>query len=316
MKDRLEALKSFLEQENLDGYLVANEINIQYFTGFLGGARLLVPKEGACTLYVHMVNYEAARESVRGIEIEPVGFGEDVNNKVADRFKQLKLRLVGFDSMDASTYLKLKAALKDVEIKPAKKVVWSLRKVKDEEEQRCIRRAAKLTSSGMHRAYEAIEPGLKERELAAEIEYAMRRNGSEGTAFDTIVVSGVRSAFPHGGCGDQEIAKGDLVVIDIGAKYQGYCADLTRTVVINEASSKQAAIYQLVLSAQDKAMRQIRAGVKARTVDAAARNLIHEKGYGRYFVHGLGHGVGLEVHEPPVLNLKSEETLEAGNVVT
>ena len=316
LRNRVEALRRSFEQEKLDGYLVANEVNIQYFTGFLGATRLLVPKDGASTLHVHTVNYEAAKEAVSGIEIEPVRTGEDVNNKVAGQVERLKLRLVGFDSMDASTYLKLKGAVKDAEIKPMNKVVWSLRKVKDEEEQRCIRRAAELTSSGMERAYEVIEPGLMERELASEIEYTMRRNGSDGTAFDTIIASGARSAFPHGGFGNRQITKGDLIVIDIGAKCQGYCADLTRTLVVNEPTSKQVSIYNHVLSAQDKAIRQIKAGVKASMVDAAARDLVDEKGYCEYFVHGLGHGVGLEVHEPPTLNPKSEDTLEAGNIVT
>ncbi|MDH5441789.1 MAG: Xaa-Pro peptidase family protein [Candidatus Bathyarchaeota archaeon] len=316
MKDRVEKLRRFLDQEKMDGYLIGNEINIQYFTGFLGGTRLLVPKEGACTLYVPTVNYEAAKEYVRNVEMESIRIGEDVNNKVASQMKRLGFGLIGFDSMDASTYLKLREVMEDAELKPASKLIWSLRRVKDEEEQRCIRKASELTSSGMKRAFEAVKVGLRERELASEIEYAMRRNGSDGTAFDTIVVSGVRSAFPHGGCGDRQIANGDLVVIDIGAKYQGYCSDLTRTIVVGDTSSKQEALYQIVLSAQNKAMRQIKPAVKASIVDAKARDLIQKHGYGEYFVHGLGHGVGLEVHEPPTLKPKSDENLEVGNVLT
>jgi Xaa-Pro aminopeptidase len=316
LKDRVEKLRRSFRQEEMDGYLVANEINMQYFTGFLGGTRLLVPEEGACILYVSTVNYEAAKEYVRDIEIEPIRIGDDVNDKVASQVKRLGLRIIGLDRIDASAYLKLKEVMKDANIKPANKLVSSLRKVKDEEEQRRIGKASKLTSLGMKRAVEAIKAGMKERELASEIEYAMRRNGSDGTAFDTIVVSGVRSAFPHGGCGDREIADGDLVVIDIGAKCQGYCSDLTRTIVVGETSSKQEDLHKIVLSAQDKAMRQIKSGVKACIVDAKARDLIKKRGYGEYFVHSLGHGVGLEVHELPTLSPKSEEYLEGGNVVT
>lgn len=316
MKDRVEKLRRSFGQEKMDGYLVANEVNMQYFTGFLGGTRLLVPKEGACILYVPTVNYEAAKEYVRDIEIEPIRIGDDVNRKAASRVKRLGLRLIGFDSIDASVYLKLKEVMKDVNIKPANKLLSSLRKVKDEEEQRRIGEASKLTSLGMRRASEAIKAGMKERELASEIEYAMRRNGSDGTAFDTIVVSGARSAFPHGGCGDREIAKGDLVVIDIGAKYQSYCSDLTRTIIVGEASSEQKDLHNTVLSAQDKAMSQIKSGAEACMVDAMARDLIGKRGFGEYFVHSLGHGVGLEVHELPSLSPKSEECLEVGNVVT
>ncbi len=316
MKDRVEKLRRSFGQDKMDGYLVANEVNMQYFTGFLGGTRLLVPKKGACILYVPTVNYEAAKEYVRDIEIEPIRIGDDVNRKVASRVRRLGLRLIGFDSIDASVYLKLQGVMKDADIKPANKLLSSLRRVKDEEEQRRIREASKLTSLGMRRAFEAIKAGMKERELASEIEYAMRRNGSDGTAFDTIVVSGVRSAFPHGGCSDRQIADGDLVVIDIGAKYQGYCSDLTRTIVVGEASSKQEDLYNIVLSAQNEGMRQIKSGVKACIVDAMARDLIDKRGYGDYFVHSLGHGVGLEVHELPTLSLKSEDRLEVGNVVT
>jgi len=316
LEDRVEKLRRSFGQEKMDGYLVANQIDIQYFTGFLGGTRLLIPKDGACVLYVPTVNYEAAKEYVRDIEIEPIRIGDDVNSKVVSQVKRLGLRLIGFDLIDASAYLKLKEIMENADIEPANKLVSSLRRVKDKEEQRRIREASRLTSLGMKRAFEDIKAGMKERELASEIEYAMRGNGSDGTAFDTIVVSGVRSAFPHGGCGDRVIANGDLVVVDIGAKYQCYCSDLTRTVVVGETSPKQEDLYSIVLSAQDEAMRQIKSGVEACMVDAKARDLIKKHGYGEYFVHSLGHGVGLEVHELPTLSPQSEERLEVGNVVT
>lgn len=316
MNSRVEALKGSFESEGLDGFLVSNGINIRYFTGFSGGSKLLVSEQGSETLYVHTINYEAAKECVKGVNVEPVGMKEDVEKKVIERIKSLRLKHLGFDSVEASAYLKLKDGLEGVEIDAMSNLVWSLRKVKDEEELRFLKKAADLTSLGMKRAYEIIEPGLKERELASEIEYAMRRDGSDGVAFDTIVASGFRSSFPHGGCGDREIAEGDVVVVDVGAKYRDYCADLTRTLIVGEPSPRQTDLYNIVLSAQEIAVKKVKADVKAKAVDAAARDLISAKGYGEYFVHSLGHGVGLEVHEPPTLSLKSEETLEAGNVVT
>jgi len=315
--DRIEALKEFLESESMDGYLVSNIINIRYLTGFLGlGSRLLVPKKDASTLYVHMVNYEAAKEYAKDTDVELVSIGEDVDKRVIEQIRDSGIRCLGFDSMDASAYLKLKEGLKGVETKPLSKIIWSLRKVKDEEELKLLKKAASLTSLGMRKAYEMTKLGLKERELASEIEYVMRRNGSDGVAFDTIVASGVRTAFPHGGCGDRRIKKGDIVVIDIGAKYQDYCADLTRTLVIGQPSPRHVDLYNIVMFAQEIAMNSVKANVKANMVDAAARDLTNEKGYGKYFVHGLGHGVGLEIHEPPTLNPKSDEILSAGNVVT
>ncbi|MFQ6080892.1 MAG: M24 family metallopeptidase [Candidatus Bathyarchaeia archaeon] len=315
MKNRIEALRDTFDTEKLDAYLVANEISILYFTGFLGGARLLTTKEEN-VLYVYGVNYEEAKETAKDCRVELVERGEDADLKLADEIKSLKLRRVGFDGVEASTYLKLRKALKGVRLKAQGKLVWKLREVKDETEIRCMRKAAELTDEGMRVAFETVKAGLREYELAAETEYAMRRLGSGGVAFDTVVASGVRSAFPHGGCTDRKIQEGDLVVIDVGATYQHYRADLTRTVTIGKPSPKQAKVYGVVREAQERALQSVRAGIRARDADAAARSLIEEEGYGEYFVHGLGHGVGLEIHEPPTLGPESKEVLKAGNVIT
>jgi len=316
LKSRVDTLKDSFEREKLGGYIVASATNILYFTGFLGGARLFVPKEGERVLYVYGVNYEDAKETAKGCRVELVKRGDDADQKVADQIKSLKLGHVGFDTLGASAYLKLAKTLKDIELTDKGKLVWELRKVKDETELRHMRRAAELTNEGMKAAFETIRPGMREYEVAAEIEYAMRRLGSWGVAFDTAVASGVRSAYPHGGCDDREIRRGDLVVLDIGAKYHNYRADLTRTVAVGKPSSKQVRIYEVVREAQDKAFHSVQAGVKACDVDGVARGLIEKEGYGEYFVHSLGHGIGLNVHEPPSLNPESKEELRVGNVVT
>ena len=305
-----------MDREKLDGYLVANEITILYFIGFLGGARLLTPKEGENVLYVHRVNYEEAKETAKDCRVELVRRGENVDLKLANEIKRLKLRHVGLDSIEASVYLKLRKALKGVRLKAQGNLVWELREVKDESEIKCMRKAAELTDEGVRAAFETIKAGLREFEIAAEMEYAMRRLGSGGVAFDTIVASGVRSAFPHGGCSNRKIQKGDLVVIDVGATYQHYRADLTRTLIIGKPSTKQVKIYRIVREAQERAFQSIRAGVRTGDTDAVARSLIEEKKYGEYFVHNLGHGIGLETHEPPTLGPESKETLKAGNVIT
>jgi len=316
LKNRIQALKDAFDTEKLDGYLVANEITILYFTGFLGGARLLTPKEGENVLYVYGVNYEEAKERAKDCRVELVKRGEDADLKLASQIKSLKLRRVGFDAVEASIYLKLRKALKGVRLKAQGKLVWKLREVKDETEITCMRKAAELTDEGMRAAFDTIKAGLREYEIAAEMEYAMRRLGSGGVAFDTIVASGVRTAFPHGGCTDRKIQVGDLVVIDVGAIHQHYRADLTRTVTIGKPSPKQVRIYEVVREAQERAFQSVRAGVKARDADAAARKLIEKEGYGEYFVHGLGHGIGLEIHEPPTLGPESKEVLKTGNVIT
>ena len=316
MKNRSLALRKLFETEKLDAYIVANPINILYFTSFMGGARLLIPKDGENILYVHGVNYEASTVMAEHCAVELVKRSEDLDQKTIDDVKSFNIRQVGFDTLEASTYLKLKRRLNGVRLKPKGKLVWNLRKVKDEIEIQCMRKAAELADEGIKVAFETLVPGLKEYELAAEMEYAMRRLGSEGVAFDTIVASGICSAFPHGGCTDRKIQRGDLVVLDLGSTYKHYRIDITRTVVTGKPSDKQVKIYEIVKKAQENAFQSIHEGVKASDADIAARKIIEDQGYGEHFVHGLGHGVGLEVHEPPTLNPESKDILQAENVVT
>jgi len=316
LQNRVRTLKTSLEKEKLDGYVIADEINILYFTCFSGATRLLVPREGEGILYVYGVNYEDAKATARNCRVELVKRGEEADKKVADVVKNLEFSRVGFDALGASTYMKLAKSLKGVKLKDKSNMVWKLRMIKDETELNYMRRAAELTSEGMKAAIQTVKAGLREFEVAAEIEYAMRRRGSGGIAFDTTVASGVRSAYPHGGCTDRKIRKGDFVVLDIGAKYQNYRSDLTRTLTVGEPSSKQQRVYRVVKEAQEKAFQNVRAGVKACNVDTVARELIENEGYGEYFVHSLGHGVGLEIHESPTLGPESKDKLRAGNVVT
>jgi Xaa-Pro aminopeptidase len=173
-----------------------------------------------------------------------------------------------------------------------------------------------ITGAGMQIAYETIRPGITEIEVASEIECAMRKEGGWGTGFETIVASGIRSAYPHGGCANRKIRRGDLVVVDIGSSYEHYNSDMTRTIVAGKPSEKQEKMYLAVKTAQEKAYRAIRAKARAKDVDRIARKTIQEAGYGQFFVHGLGHGVGLDVHEPPSLAPTSKDRLVVGNVVT
>jgi len=307
--------KSFADKK-LDGYIIANETNLLYFTDFDGGVRLLIAKNVESAFYVQGVNYEAAKEEAKDCKVELLKRGEDIDLKIAKEINCRKLSKVGFDTLDTSIYLKLKKTLKNTELQSRGNLVWNLRKVKDKSELKCIRKAAEVTTEGAKTALETIRPGLREFEVAAEVEYAMRKLGSEGVAFDTIIASGARSAFPHGGCTDKKIQKGDLVVVDIGAKYKCYRADLTRTFVAGKPSAKQTKLYEIVRNAQEKAFERLRNGAKANEIDAVARKIIEKGGYGKYFVHGLGHGIGLEVHEIPMLNPESKDVLKSGNVVT
>ncbi|MEM2522073.1 MAG: Xaa-Pro peptidase family protein [Candidatus Bathyarchaeia archaeon] len=316
--DRVNALKQkAFEKRGLDGFLIMDEANMLYFTGFPGAACLLIPRNGEGIIYVYGVNYEQAKEEGKGFQAELLKREEKLMAKVAAQVRAFGIKRLAFDKLTIENYRALARELMGkARLKMQSKLIWDLRKVKDAEELMLMRRAAELTCKGMETAYEVIRPGMREYEVAAEIEYAMRRRGSWGTAFESIVASGPRSAFPHGGCTDREIREGDLVVIDIGASYRYYRSDMTRTLVAGKPSEKQKKLYEIIKRAQEKAIQALKPQVEAKAVDAAARKVIEESGYGEYFVHGLGHGVGLEIHEPPTLGPQSKERLSVGNVTT
>ncbi len=315
---RLPTLKKVaFEEAGFDGYLIFNPSNIFYFTGTQGASALLIQRNGESTIYVYGVNFEQTRATAKGFNVDLVKRGEDLMVKIAQQtceqgVKKLAIDALGFEGWrNLSKQLRGKSKLA---IKPG--FVAELRVVKDEEEVELILKAAELTSLGMKIAYECLRTGIKEVELAAEIEYAMRKGGSYGTAFDTAVSSGPASAFPHGGCTERKIREGDLIVIDIGAVYKNYRSDMTRTLVSGKPSQKQQRIHKIVKQAYEKAFAAIKPGAKTRDVDGAGRQIIEKAGYGEFFVHGLGHGVGLDIHEPPTLNPSSNEKLQLGNVVT
>ena len=323
MIDRIRALRKSFKEE-LDGYIIVNQPNVLtseahmlYLTDFLGAAALLVPKEGKSILYVYGVNYEAAKAEAKNCTIKLVKRGENAVKMLAEQVKSLRLKKLGYDTMTIQSYEKITKAIGNtVELEAKSENIRNLRKVKDKNELKLIRTAAQLTVEGMHTGCDNIKAGLREYKIAAEIEYAMRKRGSNGLAFDTQVASGPRSAYPHGGCGERKLKNGDLVVIDIGAIFKNYRADMSRTFVVGKPSAKQQKIYAIVAKAEEEAFQKIAEGSKASEVDATARTIIRRSGYGEYFVHGLGHGVGLETHEQPVLNPTSKSLLKAGNVVT
>ena len=313
---RIDTLKQRALKE-FDGFLVFRNANLTYFTGFSGASALLIPENGENIVYVYGVNYEQAKAELTEFRVELVERGENLMGKIAKQAKAFKIKKLAVDALNIESWRSLSKSLGGEKMLATdRSFIRELRKVKDVKEIELMRKAAELTSEGMRVAYETVVPGMREYEVAAEIEYAMRKQGSYGTCFETIVASGLCSAFPHGGCSDREIREGDLVVVDVGATYKSYCSDMTRTLVAGKPSEKQKKIYQIVKTAQEKAFEAVKPNVKAKDVDGVARKIIGDAGYGEYFVHGLGHGVGLEVHEPPTLSPDSTDTLEVGNVVT
>ena len=312
--NRINSLKqSAAKQGKPTSFLILNQTNIFYFTNFSGATALFVPEQGENILYVSGVNYEQAKSYAKGLSVELLKRGENLMEKIAKNAP----KKLGVDALVIESWRSLaKAVGGEEKLEPIHNLVRELRSVKDKEEIKLIREACRLAIVGMQTAKEIVGVGLKEKDAAAEIEYAMRKAGSDGTAFETIVASGATSAYPHGSNLERTIQNGDFVIVDLGATYKFYRSDITRTFIASKASEKQARIYDIVKLAHEKALEAIRPQVAACEVDATARNIIDKAGFGEFFVHNLGHGVGLEVHEAPILSPDSKDILAAGNVVT
>ena len=311
---RTNALKqSAVKQGKPTNFIILNQINLTYFTGFTGATALLIPEQGENTLYVSSVNYEQAKAEIQGINVQLLKRGENVMENIANETSTKKF---SFDTMLVENWIALSKKMGKENLQPINNLIQELRSVKDQEEIKLIREACKLATIGMQTAKEIIGVGVKEKDVAAEIEYAMRKAGSDGTGFETIVASGPTSAYPHGSNLERTIQDGDFVIVDLGATYKFYRSDITRTFIASKATEKQARIYNAVKLAHEKALEAIKPQVAACEVDATARHVIECAGFGEFFVHNLGHGVGLEVHETPILSPDSKDILTAGNVVT
>lgn len=310
---RLKKLLRGFEREEFDAYLVYGSANIYYLTSSTGGGLLLIDS-GEPTLYTPRLNYLMAKEQVEVCEVVLYKKEEELFKAISERLKEAKI--IGYNTLPLTLFNRLREKLGEAKLREAPELVWKMRRIKDEKELKLIRRAGELTDLGMEAAKEALRPGVREHEVAAEIAYAMMREGAEGLAFQPIVASGYRSAYPHAGVTEKRIKQGELVVVDVGAIYKEYRFDITRTFIVEEASEQQERLYDVVLEAHLQAMKALKPGVEAKEIDGIARSIISDADLGQYFIHSLGHGVGLEVHEPPTLGMDSKDILEAGNVVT
>jgi Xaa-Pro dipeptidase len=301
------------KQGKPSNFIIFNQTNLTYLTNFQAATALYIPENGDNTLYVSTVNYEQAKAEVKDITVEPIKRGENLIEKIA---KQTPKKL-SVDTLPIESWRSLaKAVGGEEKLEPINSLLGELRSVKDAEEIKLIREACRIAAVGMETANEIIGVGLKEKEAAAEIEYAMRKANSDGTAFETIVASGATSAYPHGSNLERTIRDGDFVIVDLGATYKFYCSDITRTFIASKATEKQTRIYDTVKLAPQKAFDAIKPKVAASEVDMTARRVIEQANFGEFFVHNLGHGVGLEVHEAPILSPDSKDTLTTGNVLT
>ncbi|HOG06592.1 MAG: Xaa-Pro peptidase family protein [Syntrophales bacterium] len=314
---RRSRLSDRLPDWGLDALLLTEEANLRYLTGFAGTDAALLMTESRASLLVDGRFLTEARETVPEVEIVEI---RDLIEGIATALADAAPSRVGFETavLTVHVHQRLLAALgAGVSLRPLLDELSTLRAVKDEEEVRCMRKAAAIASSALQAILPDLRPGVAERDIALELDFRMRRQGAEGSAFPTIVASGPRSALPHATPGARKIRAGEGVVIDYGAVFQGYRSDETCTVFVGGGPDREAlAAYAQILEAQTLAIAGLRAGVTCRDVDRIARDALRRGGWDRFFSHGTGHGVGLDVHEAPRLNARSESTLEAGMVVT
>jgi Xaa-Pro aminopeptidase len=312
MRGRGDRLAGELAGRELDRMLVTDLVNVRYLTGFGGTNGACVCGPETRLLLTDFRYTERAEAEVDGWEVVTVS--DDWLAGIAERLAGR----TGFEDDHVSVRFaeRLREKLADgVELVAAGGTVQRLRRVKDEEEQRAIEAAAGLSDAVWHEALEAGLAGRSERDVARAAEARIRELGGE-PSFPAIVAAGANGALPHAEPGDRPIERGELVVFDMGAKLDGYCSDGTRTFAVGEPNGRGVEVYELVREAQAAALEAVRAGIGGEDLDAVARRLIEDGGHGERFGHGLGHGVGLEVHEGPRVSPRSEDVLEAGEVVT
>lgn len=320
MTERARRALDLAREAGADALIVRSPANRRYLTGFRGSAGTAVACEAGLFLLVDFRYAEAAREEVRasGAEVREVD-----RRRYGEELKALLLhggsRRPGFEA-ERETYAgweALCAALRpELEPVPVRGAVEELRRTKSEAEVAAIREAGRITVEAFEAVLGRMRPGATERELAFALEGEMRRRGAEEAAYPTIVASGPRGSRPHAEPSDRPIEEGDLVTVDVGARFRGYCADMTRTFAVGRAGEREREVYAAVLAAFEAALAELAPGRRAADVDLAARARLAEAGLAERFGHGLGHGVGLEVHERPSLGRGAQDVLREGDVVT
>lgn len=309
-----------LDEKKVDALVITNRYNLRYVSGFKGDTGMLVLLKDKRYLltdfrYVFMAMADTKDRDYKVVDIaECKGYTATINSII----EKENIEAIGFENEDISytQFMAFKRDLKCQRLTEVGDAVTKLRVIKDEQELELIKTAESIGDKAFADILNYIKPGVTEMKIAAHLEYSMKMNGAEGLSFDTIVASGINSSMPHAVLSDKKVEVGDFITMDFGCIYKGYCSDMTRTVVVGKASDKQKHIYNTVLKAQLAALDFIKAGVVGKEVDNVARTIINEAGYEGCFGHGLGHSVGLEIHESPNFNMREESRIMANTIET
>jgi len=316
MSIRLDKLRQALKEQELDAILVTRPENQRYLSGFTGGEGALLITQERALLLIDFRYFEQVEEEAPDFELLKVE--QKASLALKGSLKELEIKMLGFESthLPYSVYQEWRRATRGIRWRPTKEIVETIRMIKDQEEVAQIRKAVTIADMACDYIRQFIKKGMPEKQVAWELELHMRTRGAEGIAFGFIVGSGPNGAKPHAVPQDRKIRKGEPIVLDMGAKVDGYHSDLTRTLCLGKPGKKLRKIYDIVLRAQLAAEQQAKPGMTGQEVDAIAREVIAEAGYAEQFGHGLGHGVGLAVHESPGINSRGTIPLQPGMVFT
>lgn len=318
MQIRYEKLSKLLTEKNLDAVLVSDGYNMRYLSGFTGATGYLLVTKNSKTLFTDSRYTVAATAQAPDYTVVEVDAARDYCKFINEVLRAEGIVALGFEANQVrfATYLNLKERLVAKELVPLGSELADLRRIKTAEEIALHRQAEHIGDIAFEEILKELKPGVTELEVAAKLEYIMKMNGADKLSFDSIIASGVNSSKPHAEPGHKKIELGDFVTMDFGCVYNGYCSDMTRTVVVGKANEKQKEIYNTVLKAQLAVLAMLKPGLKGKEYDKVARDIIYSAGYEGYFGHGLGHGVGLEIHENPRFSMIEEEIVEAGMIMT
>lgn len=314
--ERVERLRKLLGENSLEAILIASPYNRRYISGFTGTAGYAVITSSESYFLTDFRYREQASEQVKGFQV--IEHGSSPFDEIRELLVKAGIRTLGFEQehVSYSEFVQWGKTFGSIELKPAAGLVEKLRIIKDESELQVMQEAADLADRTFKHILGVLSTGMKETDVALEMEVFMRSHGATSSSFDTIVASGERSALPHGVASSRVIKNNEFVKLDFGAYYNGYCSDITRTVVIGKPIDKHKEIYDIVLEAQLHALEHIRPGMTGQQADALCRDIITKYGYGDNFGHGTGHGLGMEIHEAPRLSKLSDTILTPGMTVT
>jgi len=317
--NHFQAIRERLESHSLDAILLTEEANRFYASGFhsSGTDGVALVTRNKAYYFTDSRYTEAARRCVQDAELAEIGRGRGYSVLINEVIEAEGIRSLGFDDayMTVRDHQAYSKALK-CDLLPGSALLWQLRMVKDAEELENMTAAQRIAERALEEIKNEIRPSVTEKEIAARLQYLMLHYGASDMSFDPIVVSGPNGSLPHGVPSEKVIAEGEFVTMDFGCVYGGYCSDMTRTVAVGHVTEEMRTVYDTVLSAQLAGIAAARAGVTGKEVDGAARSVIEAAGYGRYFGHSFGHGVGVEIHEAPNASPANEQPLPAGAVIS